>query len=228
MNCWFVLQNKFGKYISVTAKKNTITGYNNADLKYFGQIVYVKDKEKFDKWFGRNKFYHSSLTYRIISKDNKIIWVRSYTGIIGDDICSFTVKLPLAHLIIYKLKSLFVKNPSTDFKLNFCISKHNKEGVFLDISGGYHTIIKYPVSQLQRSDVYKKIIHPDDRTKVYQEAHIKTINDIPEITCRIKNNNDKYVWVKSYSTMIDNKYIYALTVKVNYFVYLFSKLNNFF
>ena len=103
------------------------------------------------------------------------------------------------------------------------MSKHKKDGMFVDLSGQFHQIMNLPIQELNKSDIYQKVIHPNDRQRVYQDSHILTSSQIPEVIFRMKKANNTYVWAKTYSSMIDKEFIYCVTIKINYFIVLINK-----
>ncbi|UBF29012.1 EAL domain-containing protein [Kovacikia minuta CCNUW1] len=87
---------------------------------------------------------------------------------------------------------------------NDLVCLHNLQGHYLYVSPSCEPLLGYRYQEMLGQDPYR-FFHPDDRDRIYQEAHLAAIRGKPvPITYRILHKSGHYVWFETLTKPILN------------------------
>ncbi|MDX2100606.1 MAG: EAL domain-containing protein [Leptolyngbyaceae cyanobacterium bins.59] len=88
--------------------------------------------------------------------------------------------------------------------MNDLVCLHDIEGRYLYVSPSSEALLGYRYNEILGQDPYT-FFHPDDRDRVYEEAHIVAMNGKPSpITYRIRHKSGDYIWFETLTKPITN------------------------
>lgn len=96
------------------------------------------------------------------------------------------------------------------------ISRHDLTGKMIECSNSVEIILGYKKEELYQLDNIYKIMHPDDRGRIYRDSHSLTRFNVPKIYWRGIKKNGEYINLLTYSTILNGEII-GITIKLNPF-----------
>ncbi len=187
------------------------TGYTPEQTLGWGwtSIIHPEDRVRSSEWWrvAHSTGQYPPLEYRFRGKDGVYHWFLRHIRPVKDaggatirwfGVCTNIEKQKRTEQELSERETAYRLLADT---IHDIVCLHDLDGRFLYASPSLMRVSGYTQNEVLGSDSYN-FMHPDDRERVYTQAHIKALNgELPLIEWRMQRKDGTYVWLETRTSM---------------------------